>query len=637
MLSSKVKAHFQKVVENLQIEKAQDLKEYERKTALSSYKHRRKLGVCWYPVLLEKSSYDSGDRLIARVSRSKEHIQNDAFQSGKPVSLFCVNKSTGEEIHQLDAIVLNAKEQEMFISLKSDDLPLWIHDGILGVQLQFDDHSYKEMEWALRHLVHNEDPQLQRTIEVIIGDAEPEFSDTDVEAIPVLNKSQNAALSNAMASNDIALIHGPPGTGKTTTVVQLVKEIAKREAQILVCAPSNAAVDLLVERLSDQDIDCLRIGHPARVDEYALSKTVDYKLSHHSEYPILKRMRKQADEYFSLAGKWKRNFGKEERNQRKLLLEQARKLKSECEDLEHNLMRAIVEGSHVIACTLVGANNRKIKGLSFDTVIIDEAAQALEPASWIPILKGKRVIMAGDHKQLPPTVKSYEAKQKGLDITLFDHIAKNKSVDKLLETQYRMADEIMGFANNEFYGGKLKTGIEQPSLDFIIKEKRIEFVDTAGTGFEEYFNPESQSTSNRDEANVLFQHLISFTQELPDDTQASLAIISPYRGQVEILSELNAAHAEELSVYKHIKVNTIDGFQGQERDVVYLSLCRSNENGELGFLTDYRRLNVALTRAKSKLVIVGDSATLGSNKFYENLLEYVSQNGSYRSAFEFNL
>ncbi|MFT6717239.1 MAG: ATP-dependent RNA/DNA helicase IGHMBP2, partial [Saprospiraceae bacterium] len=387
----------------LQKEKEADLEQHKKRTAETSYKHRRVIGVCWYPVLLEKSKYDNGERLIVKVSRSKEHIQSDGFRSGKLVSLFCVRKGGGEQMNHVDGVVNQVKEQEMFITLNCDELPLWIHDGILGVQLLFDENSYKEMEYALRQVINGEDKRLDELTEIILGLNEASFSSERAEGSPNLNAQQNEALQKVRQAKDIAIIHGPPGTGKTTTVIECVREVLKVENQVLVCAPSNAAVDLLVAKLNEIDIPAIRIGHPARVTELALSHTLDVKITQHKDYRTLRQLKKKAEEYFILSGKWKRNFGREEREQRKLLLTEARNLKKEATRLSNFITCSIIEQSRVICSTLVGASNMKLRGMRFDTVFIDEAAQALEPATWIPILKANRVIFAGDHQQLPPT------------------------------------------------------------------------------------------------------------------------------------------------------------------------------------------------------------------------------------------
>lgn len=638
MVSEKVKAELLNLQSLLFKEKEEDLNQYKARTAATSYKHRRKTGVCWYPVILEKSNYDNGERLIVRVSRSREHIQSDAFQSGKLVSLFSTQKSNGEQLNEVQGVVNSVKESEMFITLSCDDLPNWIHDGILGVQLLFDENSYKEMEYALRKLISGEDKRLMQLSGVIIGDEEAKFESKHLKVdLPVLNSSQNLALNKVLSAKDLAIIHGPPGTGKTTTIVQCIKEVAKTEAQILVCAPSNAAVDLLVEKLNLADVKAIRLGHPARVTEEALGFTLDSKIANHKDFKTLKQLRKKSEEYFALGGKWKRNFGRDEREQRGLLLSEARKLKKEAEHLSDFISDDIIEKSQVIACTLVGSSSRKLRGKTFETVFIDEAGQALEPAAWIPILKANRVIFAGDHQQLPPTVKSYQAGKDGLKTTLFEKAIARNTASVMLEEQYRMNEKIMNFSSVQFYKGALFAN-ENVKHHLLFKEDQpVEFVDTAGTGFNEEVDIESRSTFNKEEAHLVIKHLELYLKGLPVEVNRnliSIGIISPYRAQVELLTSLLLDADIEAEISSKIKINTIDSFQGQERDVIYISLVRSNDKGEIGFLGDERRMNVAMTRARKKLVIVGDTATVCRGILYESLFDYVNENEFYRSAFE---
>lgn len=621
----------------LKKEKEADLIQYKKRTEETSYKHRRTTGVCWYPVLMDKSKYDQGERLIVRVSRSREHIQSDGFQSGKLVSLFCVRKGGGEQMHHVDGVVNQVKEQEMFITLNCDDLPLWIHDGVLGVQLLFDENAYKEMEYALRQVIHSEDKRLENLRDVILGEKEASFKHEEFEQVPTLNKQQNAALTKALQAEDMGIIHGPPGTGKTTTLIECVRQVLKRESQVLVCAPSNAAVDLLVKKLNEIGIEAIRIGHPARVTEEALSHTFDVKITEHKDYKTLKQLKRQSEEYFALSGKWKRNFGREERQQRTLLFAEARKLKKEAGHLLSFIGASVLEKSQVICATLVGASNMKLRGMTFDTVFIDEAAQALEPACWIPILKANRVVFAGDHHQLPPTVKSQMSGTEGLRTTLFEKAIKRNDVAVMLNEQYRMNQQIMNFSSDHFYQGKLVASEKVSHWKVHEDDMPFEFIDTAGTGYTESLDQDSKSTYNKEEASLLLKHLDQYLLGLGNDAlenKLSIGIITPYKAQAACLSEglANAAIPEELK--KTIKINTVDSFQGQERDVIYMSLVRSNDKGEIGFLSDKRRMNVAMTRAKKKLVVIADSATICRDKFFSSLFDYVNENGAYRSAFE---
>jgi ATP-dependent RNA/DNA helicase IGHMBP2 len=357
-----------------------------------------------------------------------------------------------------------------------------------------------------------------------------------------LNQSQNDALNLIRNARDVAIVHGPPGTGKTSTLVQSILYLLKEESQMMVCAPSNAAVDLLVEKLDDQGVNVVRIGHPARVTERILSNTLDAKIARHDDFKNLKSLRKKTEEFRTMALKYKRNFGKEERAQRGLLLSESRKLKEEAEHLEFYIVNSILSKAQVIASTLVGANNYHLKGMHFHSVFIDEAAQALEPACWIPILKSQRVVFAGDHFQLPPTIKSYEAAKNGLDETLFEKAIRRNNADAMLREQYRMHDKIMEFSNGYFYKGQLVANENVKSWTTFTDDPPMEFIDTAGTGFFEQIEQETRSSFNKEEANLLFRHLDDYLQQLELhgglEKITNIGIISPYKAQVSLLQDL---------------------------------------------------------------------------------------------------
>jgi len=458
--------------------------------------------------------------------------------------------------------------------------------------------------------------------------------------LPWLNNSQNDALNLVLSALDVAIIHGPPGTGKTTTLIQAILQTLKNERQILVCAPSNAAVDLIVEKLDSQGVNVVRIGHPARITEQILSKTIDARITQHHYYKDLKSARKQSQEYFHMAKKYKRNFGQEEREQRKLLFAEAHKLKDEAAQLEFFITGDIIENAQVIACTLVGASNMSIKGKRFKTVFIDEAAQALEPACWIPIIKGDRVIFAGDHHQLPPTIKSLEAAKNGLEITLFEKAIKRNNADCMLKEQYRMNMKIMNFSSNFFYKNELFANSKVANWTIFPGDMPIEFIDTAGCGFYEQINGESRSSFNPEEADLLVKHLTKYINLLDFNGSlekvVNIGIISPYSAQTfQLRTLIFESELFSKEICSKISINTVDSFQGQERDIVYISLVRSNEKSEIGFLSDIRRMNVAITRAKKKLVVIGDSSTICKNIFYQQFVDYVTDIEAYKSGFEY--
>jgi len=639
MISKKIAEEIKNLLIQLEIEKKEDLHQYNLKMQSNSLIDRRNKGVCWYPVKLEKTNYDAGENLLVSVSRNPEHIVSHLFQSGKLVSLFSNSGKNEESNTFVTGVVNRVSELEMLITINANSFPEWINDGKLGVQLLFDDNSYDEMNRALNYLLKTEKETLIRLINIILGNSEPEFEEKYPVTIPSLNESQNKALNLVLSAKDIAIIHGPPGTGKTTTIIQAILQTLKTEKQVMVCAPSNAAVDLLVEKLSEVGIDVVRIGHPARVEEKNLQATLDARITHHESYADLMMVRKEADKLFKKARKYKRNFGAAERQERKDLYSQAYRLLDEAKMLSHYITNNIIAKAQVIACTLVGAANVNIRGMQFKTVFIDEAAQSLEPAMWIPIIRADRVIIAGDHQQLPPTIKSIEAAKNGLGITLFEKAIKRNNADVMLKEQYRMNELIMNFPSNYFYEKKLIANEKVKDWKIFDSDIAVEFIDTAGTGFMEEIDEETKSTFNREEVNLLFRHFIDYINTAISNNAEikDIGIISPYRAQVVLLQEYfkEMQKPEEIDLSKIVSINTVDSFQGQERDIVYISLVRSNNNGEIGFLSDIRRMNVAMTRARKKLVVIGDSGTICRNEFYNSFFDYVNKIGAYRSAFEF--
>ena len=627
--------HFINLLRLLSLEEDEDLSQYQKKIQSTSYKERRANGVLWYPCIVEDQNNDSGERLILKIRKSEDHLYNHSFSSGKLVQIF----NYSDETESLNGVINKVKDNIMFVTLNADDFPNWINYRKIGIQLLFDDKSYKEMRWALHKLIETRSARLGELQEKILGFAVPSFVQQTYSGLSVLNESQKDAVSKVLSAQDFAIIHGPPGTGKTTTLVEAIKEVLKKEAQVLVCAPSNAAVDLLTEKLSQQGISTVRIGHPARVDEDILNQTLESKIARHKDFKLLKEVKKKAQEYFKLGGKWKRNFGNSEREQRKIMLQEARSLKKDADRIHNDILDDVLFSTRVITATLVGANHPKLKTFKFTTCFIDEAGQALEPASWIPIIKSDKVIFAGDHLQLPPTVKSFKAGEKGLKETLFEKVIKGNKGSVLLNKQYRMNEKIMAFSSKQFYNGILKANQNNAHQKIFPKDNVVEFVDTSGTGFFESQHSETKSLYNKEEANLIFKHLNIYIEEVCSsgyEYPESIGIISPYKAQIELLTKILDSSDLDLRIKNRITINTVDGFQGQERDAVYISMVRSNDSGEIGFLSDERRMNVALTRAKKKLVVIGDSGTVAAkNKFYNNFLDYIHEIDAYRSAFEY--
>ena len=636
----------------LKIERDEDFAQYKQHFSRNNINHRRENGVTWYPIIITNTEIGLGEYISIDVERTTNHNEPHQFSGGKVASLFSNNTS---ELGTLNGTVKVLGPNKLRLSLNVDDLPDWCDDGKLGINLLFDETSYKEMDIALEKVISASHNRLAHLRDVMYEIKPPVFDKID-ESVHVtrLNQSQSAAVQKIIAAKDIAIIHGPPGTGKTTTLVQAIRQTLFSEKQVLVCSPSNTAVDLLTEKLHREGITVLRLGNPARISEEVLMNTLDAKVAAHESYKDLKSYRKTADEYFRMAGKYKRTFGKEEREQRQLFYQEARKILHDARVLEDYIINEQFDKAQVIACTPVVSSSRMMRDKQFSTLFIDEAAQALEPMCWIPISRSNRVVFAGDHFQLPPTVKSKKAEELGLKETLFERCMKIEVASVMLNTQYRMHEDIMNFSNKKFYERNLKADItvKETLLDTqnLLLNTALDFIDTAGCGYNEIVNPESLSIANPEEAQLLIKHLkmvltqvaICATTEAKGDTRSkestkriSIGIISPYKEQVQYLMAQILADEELIKYKSQIAVKTVDGFQGQERDIIYISMVRSNDQREIGFLNDTRRMNVALTRAKKKLVVIGDSATIGNHPFYKDFLDYAESVGAYKSAWEF--
>lgn len=632
------------VLDLLMMEKQDDYNQYRDSVLKASITQRKSNGLTWYPVVINSKEIGLGEYLILELERTANLNEPHQFSSGKSVALFS-NRDNQESGETLNGIVKYVSGNKLKLALTVDDLPDWVDDGKLGINLLFDEGSYREMEIAMNKVLNAEKGRLAQLRSVLYGSAEARFEKIDQTiSFPELNESQNRALRNIDAALDVAIIHGPPGTGKTTTLVQAIKHTIQSEDQVLVCSPSNVAVDLITEKLVRAGVNVLRLGNPARVSEEVLNNTLDARITEHPYYKDVKAFIRRADEFRNLAHKYKRNFGRAEREQRQLLYAESKSIMKEARMLEDHILDEQFSKAQVIACTPVIAAGRYLKDRKFRTVFIDEAAQALEPMTWIVIEKGERVIFAGDHLQLPPTVKSKRAEAGGFKTTLFEKCIERQKVDVMLDVQYRMNEEIMQFSNTHFYNGALHADdsvahrVLKKDTESLLLSTPVEFIDTAGCGFNEELNAETRSLSNSEEAVILFTHLKQLLSQYYQDESnrvISVGIISPYKEQVQLLSEQLGTDQELESFRSRIAVKTIDGFQGQEKDVIYLSLVRSNDTGEIGFLHDHRRMNVALTRAKKKLVVIGDSATLSYHTFYKDFLEYVEKIGAYKSAWEF--
>jgi ATP-dependent RNA/DNA helicase IGHMBP2 len=636
--------HLKKIRELLGIEREEDYKQYKEQFLRADVNERRKNGLTWYPVVINHSELSIGEYIQAEVERTTFLNTPHQFSSGKNVILFS-NKNN--EVHEVTGTVRVVNKNTMKILLNADELPDWCYEGKLGVNMQFDDNSYNEMNRALDIVIKAEDNRIAELREIIHGEGKAKFDPVD-ESITVssLNQSQNGAVQKALAARDIAVIHGPPGTGKTTTLVQAIRLTLQNEKQVLVCAPTNTAVDLLVEKLSAEGIVVLRLGHPARVSDATMKTTLDGQMQKHEHFNDIKNLRKNAEEYFKMAGKYKRVFGKSEAQQRTLYYTEAKNCIKEAMLLEDYITDSLLQNAQVIACTPVVTTSRFLRGKNFNTLFFDEASQALEPMSWIPLLKCNRIILSGDHFQLAPVVKSRIAEEGGLKETLFEHCIRKDELSVLLNLQYRMHNSIMSFSNALFYKNELEadvsvrdTLLSYQDEDYLLN-KPVEFIDTAGCGFDEQMNPESLSMANPEEAAVIWKHLSLLTDQYlrsynKTEFDLSVGIIAPYKEQIELLKEQFNELITDEHMRRKISVKTIDGFQGEERDIIYLSFVRSNTASEIGFLSDVRRTNVAITRARKKLVMIGDSATLGAHEFYNKLIEYCEKAGGYGTAWEY--
>ena len=645
--------HFPHLLALLQREREEDLQEFLRQIRERPLSDRVERGYSWYPLQVVQTGFALGDKAFVVVERTTRRDEPHQLRSGQTVSFF--TQSPHVQNPDKQGVINFVERNRMKIILNARDVPDWITFGQLGVDQLFDDRSYQEMDRALQKVMQAKGDRLAELRDILTGKRKAEPVETNPVALPGLNDSQQAAVTAIIANRDVTVIHGPPGTGKTTTLVAAITQLVQRENTVLVAAPSNTAADLLTERLATAGVEVVRIGNVSRVDESVMMHTLDSILARHPESKNIKKVKIQAAEFRRQARQHKRSFGYEERREREHLKHQARELEAWAATLEERLVEEVLTGAQAITCTLVGAAHPVLERYRFRTCVIDEAAQALEPATWIPILKSSRVVLAGDPFQLPPTVKSMEAARAGLSKTLIERCLEIlPETVHLLDVQYRMHHTIMDFSNQYFYDGALKAhdsvvGHRLLSLDqageTVTVFEPVLFVDTAGTGFEEKVNKESGKDSaryaskyNPEEALLLREHLLQLLEKFPDPERVpAIGILSPYREQVNYLEEMIREDGvlSPLLSNSQLVINTIDGFQGQERDVIYISLVRSNAKSEIGFLSDYRRMNVAMTRARKLLVVIGDSATIGNNPFYQRFLEYCEKKGAYESAWEY--
>ena len=632
----------------LQLEYYTEKEAFRKLTEQMGMKRKVKRGDAWFPLQVGKSFYNSLNQTAIEVFRTSDQDIEHNFEFGRPVMFF-----RGEEQIKYfsftgtvsyvdgDRMVITVPDSAPLLDLQQSTEPI-------GVQLSFDETSYKLMFEALDRVMKAKNNRLAYLRDLFYSHQKAgRFSFAPMK-FPWLNPTQERAVNEVLWAKDVAIVHGPPGTGKTTTLVEAINETLMRESQVLVCAQSNMAVDWISEKLVDRGINVLRIGNPTRVNDKMLGFTYERRFESHPDYPQLWAIRKAIRELRKNRKKGSENYH-----------QKMDRLKSRAAEIELRINAELFGEARVIACTLVGSAHHLLEGMKFGTLFIDEAAQALEAACWIPMKRASRVILAGDHCQLPPTVKSIAALRAGLGKTLMERIAENKpEVVTLLKIQYRMNDEIMRFSSDWFYGGKVESAPQIKYRSVLDYDHPITWIDTSNEenqitiegedapedsastsssvsaanqnsdlNFKEQFVGESFGRINKAEAELTLLTLAEYFTKIGKqrvlEERIDVGIISPYRAQVQYLKKLIKKYEFFKPYRRLISVNTVDGFQGQERDVILISLVRSNDEGQIGFLKDLRRMNVAMTRARMKLIILGNKDTMTKHPFYKKLWEYV--------------
>ncbi|MGM9712817.1 MAG: AAA domain-containing protein [Prevotella sp.] len=619
----------------LELEKQKLLLQKEYEAEREAFRHQTeargmgrllKRGDAWWPLAVGKAYYNSLNQYCVEVMRPKDDDTDHNFEYGRPVSFFKAQQTPAgmsaitylNDIRGCSVSYVDADRMVIIIGSETavQTLRLAATDG-LGVQLSFDETSYRIMSDALNRVISARGTRLAYLRDLFYTDLPLQRFTFAPISVPWLNKVQEHAVNEVLRAKDVAIVHGPPGTGKTTTLVEAIVECLRRENQVMVCAQSNMAVDWISEKLVDRGVPVLRIGNPTRVNDKMLSFTYERQFESHPDYPQLWSLRKAIRELRSHRKRGDRSIH-----------DKLDRLRSRATEIEMSINQQLFGEARVIASTLVGSANRLLDGQKYATLFIDEAAQALEAACWIPIRRATRVVFAGDHCQLPPTVKSYEALREGLGVTLMERIVRQKpDAVTLLTTQYRMNDDIMRFSSEWFYHGKVESAPEVSHRSVLDYDIPMLWIDTADMSCREEFVGESYGRINKTEARLTLAALQLYFDKVGRERILSeridVGIISPYRAQVQFLRHLIKADAW-FKPYRHlISVNTVDGFQGQERDIILISLVRANDEGQIGFLRDLRRMNVAMTRARMKLIILGDSPTMTRHPFYKRLYEYI--------------
>ena len=636
----------------LQLEYYTEKEAFRKLTEQMGMQRKVKRGDAWYPLRVGKSFYNSLNQRAIEVFRTSDQDIEHNFEFGRPVMFFKVKNEEGKVKNEEGRVknstlkyfsftgTVNYVDGDRMVITVPDSAPLLDLQQTteeIGIQLSFDETSYKLMFEALDRTMKAKNNRLAYLRDLFYSHQKAAKFTFEPMRFPWLNPTQEKAVNEVLWAKDVAIVHGPPGTGKTTTLVEAINETLMRESQVLVCAQSNMAVDWISEKLVDRGVNVLRIGNPTRVNDKMLGFTYERRFEAHPDYPQLWAIRKAIREL-----RKNRKKGSESYHQK------LERLKSRATELEIRINSELLGEARVIACTLVGSAHRLLEGMKFGTLFIDEAAQALEAACWIPMRRASRVILAGDHCQLPPTVKSIAALRAGLGKTLMERIAENKpEVVTLLKIQYRMNEEIMRFSSDWFYHGEVESAPQIKYRSILEDDSPITWIDTSNEenqvtiegddvvsgekrddmNFHEQFVGESFGRINKAEADLTLLTLAEYLTQVGKrrvlEESIDVGIISPYRAQVQYLKRLLKKYEFFKPYRRLISVNTVDGFQGQERDVILISLVRSNDEGQIGFLKDLRRMNVAMTRARMKLIILGDKSTMTKHPFYQKLWEYV--------------
>ena len=634
----------------LQLEYYTEKEAFRKLTEQMGMQRKVKRGDAWFPLQVGKSFYNSLNQTAIEVFRTSDQDIEHNFEFGRPVMFFRSEGSEELKYFSFTGTVSYVDGDRMVVTVPDSAPLLELQQSTdpIGVQLSFDETSYKLMFEALDRVMKAKNNRLAYLRDLFYSHQKAGRFSFEPMKFPWLNPTQERAVNEVLWAKDVAIVHGPPGTGKTTTLVEAINETLMRESQVLVCAQSNMAVDWISEKLVDRGINVLRIGNPTRVNDKMLGFTYERRFESHPDYPQLWAIRKAIRELRKNRKKGSENYH-----------QKMDKLKSRAAEIELRINAELFGEARVIACTLVGSAHHLLEGMKFGTLFIDEAAQALEAACWIPMRRASRVILAGDHCQLPPTVKSIAALRAGLGKTLMERIAENKpEVVTLLKIQYRMNDEIMRFSSDWFYGGEVESAPQIKYRSVLDYDHPITWIDTSNEenqitiegedapedsastassvsaanqnsdlNFKEQFVGESFGRINKAEAELTLLTLAEYFTKIGKqrvlEESIDVGIISPYRAQVQYLKKLIKKYEFFKPYRRLISVNTVDGFQGQERDVILISLVRSNDEGQIGFLKDLRRMNVAMTRARMKLIILGNKDTMTKHPFYKKLWEYV--------------